>query len=120
MSPLRLRVHRRLRVLAQLADGAAVGGDGLGGEFGAGRFVEEGRLHELVGEAGHRAADADAADVGAAANTVHPAALADVALHHRPPAAELDDTFARAVADREIGLLVVAGPVAALVDRLAE
>src|SRR4051794_20746891 len=98
MSPLRLRIHGRLRVLAELADGAAVGGDGLGGEFGAGRLVEEGRLHELVGEAGHRAADADAADVGTAADAVHPAALADVALHHRPPAAELDDALARTVA----------------------
>src|SRR5436305_6382244 len=96
MTPDRLGVVRRLSVLAQLADGAAVSGDGLGGELGAGGFVKKRRLHELVGEAGHGAADADPAHVGAAADAVHPTALADVALHHRPPAAHLDDALARA------------------------
>ena len=76
----------------------------------------------LSGKAGHRAADADAADVRAAADAVHPAALADVALHDRPPAAELDDALGRAglLRSGEVGLLVVAAAVAALVNRAAE
>src|SRR5262249_3091199 len=120
MAPDGLGVVRGLSVLAQFADGAAVGPDGLGGQLGAGGLVEERRLHELVGEAGHGATDADPADVGAAAQAVHPAALADVTLYHRPPAADLDDALARAGRGREVGLLVVAGPVAALVNGLAE
>src|SRR4051812_47554305 len=87
LTPDRLGVVRHLGILAQFADGPAVGGDRLGGKLGTGGFVEEGRLHELIGEAGHGAADADAADVGTAAEAVHPAALADVTLHHRSPAA---------------------------------
>src|SRR5689334_22094721 len=106
-APLRLEVERVARVLAQLADGPAVGGDGLGGEPGAGRLVQQRGLHELVGEAGHGAADADAADVGAAADAADPAALADVAVDHRPPAAELDQALGPAVLAGEFGLLVV-------------
>jgi hypothetical protein len=106
--------------LPQLADGPTVGGDGLGGQLGPGRLVQEGRLQELVGEAGHGAADAPPAHRGTAADPVDPAALADVALHHGAPAAELDDALERAILGGEIGLLVVAGPVAALVQGLAE
>ena len=84
----------------------------------AGRLVHE--RHELVGEAGHGAADADAADVGAAADAGHPAALGDVAVDHRPPAADLHQALGRAVLVGEVALLVVAAAVAALVDRLAE
>src|SRR5262249_56969816 len=70
---------------------------------------------ELVGEAGHGAGDADAADVRAAADAVDPAALGHVALDHRSPAAQLDQAAWRAVLAGEHALLVVAGPVAALV-----
>ena len=82
------------------------------------RLVHE--RHELVGEAGHGAADADAADVGAAADAGHPAALGDVAVDHRTPAAQLHDALGRAVLVGEIALLVVAGAVAAFVHGLAE
>src|SRR5262252_9823897 len=81
------------------------------------RFVHEG--HELVGKAGHGAADADAADVGTAADAGHPPALGDVAHDHRTPASELDDALGRAVFVGEIPLLVITGAVASLVDRLA-
>src|SRR3954470_21193424 len=47
--------------------------------------------HVLVGEARHRAGHADAADVGAAADAVDPAAQRHVALDHGPLATELDE-----------------------------
>src|ERR1022692_4010153 len=46
--------------------------------------------HELVREPRHGAGDADAAAVRTAADAVDPAALGHVALHHRSPAAQLD------------------------------
>src|SRR5689334_19794669 len=64
--PLRLLVHRAVGDPAQAADQLAVARGQRGGQAAAGRRVHE--RHELVGEAGHRAADADAADVGAAAD----------------------------------------------------
>src|SRR5690242_19014254 len=79
LAPLRLLVDGVRRDLAQAADRVAVEADGCGRELAAGRLVHE--RHELVGEAGHRAADADAADVRAATHAVHPAPLGDVALH---------------------------------------
>src|SRR5262245_44223785 len=93
MSPLRLLIERGSCVLAQFANGPAVGGDGLRREPGAGRLVEQRGLHELVGETGHRAADAHSADVGAAAHAADPAAFADVAVDDWPPAAELDEAL---------------------------
>src|SRR5690349_3447093 len=81
------------------------------------RLVHE--RHELVGEAGHRAADADPADVRAAADAGHPPALGDVAVDDRPPAADLHLALRRVVVLREVALLVVARAVTALVDRLA-
>src|SRR6185437_4580337 len=116
--PLGLLVGAEVGDAPQGADGAAVGGAHGHAHARARRLVHEG--HELVGEAGHGAGHADAADVGTAADAVHPAALGDVAIDHRPPAAELDQAFGRAVLVGEIRLLVVPGPVAALVHGLAE
>src|SRR5712675_2768200 len=82
------------------------------------RLVHE--RHELVREAGHGAGNADAAHVGAAADAVDPAALGDVALDHRPPAAQLDQALGRAVLVGEVALLVVAAAVAALVHGRTE
>src|SRR3954469_4642814 len=118
LAPLGLPVEGVRGETAQAADGRAVDADGAGGQPPARRFVHE--RHELVRETGHGAADADAADVGAAADAVHPAALGHVALDHRAPPAELDDALRRAVLGGEVGLLVVTGAVAALVDGLAE
>src|SRR5438477_492964 len=80
------------------------------------RLVHE--RHELVGEPWQRAADADAAHVGTAADAVHPAALGDVADDDGAPAAELHDALLRAVVGREVALLVIAAAVAALVHGL--
>ena len=82
------------------------------------RLVHEG--HELVREPWHRAADADAADVRAAADSGHPSPLGDVAINHRAPAAELYQALGLAVFAREIGLLVIAAAVASLVHGLPE
>ena len=106
-------VNRRSAWIAR-----AVGHDGLRRQQRARRLIHE--RHELVGKARHRAADADAADVRAAADARHPAALADVALHDRAPASQLDDAERRAVFVGELRLLVVAAAVAAFVHRLPE
>src|SRR5829696_3454695 len=45
--------------------------------------------HELVGKSRHRAADADPAYVGTAADPRHPPPLGDVAVDDRPPTADL-------------------------------
>src|SRR6478735_8060458 len=111
-------VQRGLGDLAQAAYGLAVQRAPPRRQLGSGWLVHE--RHELVREPGHGAADADAADVRAAADPVDPPALRDVALDHRSPAAELDDALGRAVLGGEVTLLVVAGTVAALVHGRAE
>src|SRR4051794_11528543 len=116
--PLGLLVHGAVGDRPQTPDRLAVQGDRRRGHAAAGRGVHE--RHELVGEARHRAADADAAHVRAAADPRHPAALGDVAVDDRSPAADLDQALGRVVVVREVALLVVAGAVAALVHRLAE
>src|SRR4051794_15897045 len=116
--PLRLLVDRLVRDAPQAADRRAVHAGDERRDAAARRLVHE--RHELVGEARHRAADADAADVRAAADARHPAALGDVAVDHRPPAADLHEALRRVVVVGEVALLVVARAVAALVDRLAE
>src|SRR3954467_6732986 len=72
-APLRLLVDGPGGDRAEPAHRRAVHARRCGGGPAAGGFVHEG--HELVREAGHRAADADAAHVGAAAHPVDPAAL---------------------------------------------
>src|SRR3954468_14925269 len=70
-APLGLAVERVRGDAAQAADRRAVDADGAGRQPAARWLVHE--RHELVRESGHGAADADAADVGAAADAVHPA-----------------------------------------------
>src|SRR4051794_8760151 len=64
--PLGLLVHRLVGHAAQPPDELAVARGQCRRDAAAGRRVHE--RHELVGEAGHRAADADAAHVRAAAD----------------------------------------------------
>src|SRR4051794_21574795 len=64
--PLRFLVDGLVGDRAQLADHRPVAGRDGRGQPAAGRRVHE--RHELVREAGHRAPDADAAHVGAAAD----------------------------------------------------
>src|SRR5687767_11137692 len=101
-APARLALEGVDGEAAQLAHGGAVRRDAAARQGGPRRLLHE--RHELVGEARHRAADADAAHVGAPADPVDPATLRHVALHHRPPAAELDDALAGAVGPGEVGL----------------
>src|SRR5215470_7539566 len=114
-APLRLLVHRLGGEAAEAAYDRAVHAAG-GRRYGRARGLVHER-HELVREAGHRAGDADAAHVRAAADAVDPAPLGYVALDHRAPAAQLDQALGRAVLGGELALLVVAGPVAPLVHR---
>src|SRR5207248_11226951 len=114
LAPLGLFVGGLRGEAAESADHGAVHRARGGGDLGPGWLVHE--RHELVREAGHGAGDADAADVRAAAHAVDPAALGHVALDHRAPAAELDQALGRTVLGGEVAFLVVAGPVAALVD----
>src|SRR6476659_570068 len=94
-TPLRFLVDRLLGDPAQAPHGGAVDLAGAGRHLRARRLVHE--RHELVGEAEHGAADADATHVGATADAVHPPPLGHVALHDRTPAAELHDALRRAV-----------------------
>src|SRR5208283_1190097 len=114
-APLRFLVRRAGGETAEGTDHRAVHSAGRGRYARSRRFVHE--RHELVGEPGHRAGDADAAHVRAAADAVDPAPLGHVALDHRAPAAQLDQALGRAVLAGEVTLLVVPGSVAALVHR---
>jgi hypothetical protein len=67
VTPFRFLIERSHSDLAQRSDGLTVDANGAGGELSARWLVHE--WHEFVWKSGHRAADADAADVRAAANT---------------------------------------------------
>src|ERR1700683_932262 len=118
MPPLRLFVYGVLGYGPQRTDRAPIHADSGAGNMGAWRFIH--KWHELVGEARHGAADANAADVGTTTDASHPAAFGHVAVHDRAPAADLHDAFGRAVDFREIALLVISGTVAPLVHGSAE
>src|ERR1700722_2508969 len=118
IAPLGLFVERAVGDLAETADQSPIGLDENGRDAAARRLVHE--RHELVRETGHGAADADAADIRAAANTGDPATLGHVALHHGAPAADLHKAFARTVLLRKIGLLVIGATIATLVYRRSE
>src|SRR4051794_28966443 len=76
--PARLFVDGGVGDAAQRADELSVWLDERRRERRARRLVHE--RHELVGEPRHGAADANAADVGTAADAAHPAALGHVAV----------------------------------------
>src|ERR1035438_5923093 len=82
-APLRFLVRGAGGEAAQAADHGAVHSAGGRGHRRARRLVHE--RHELVGEPRHRAGDADAAHVRAAADAVDPAPLGHVALDHGAP-----------------------------------
>src|SRR3954471_755852 len=109
MPPARLFVDSAAGDVPEAADHRPVQARHGRGDVRNGWFIHE--RHELVREAGHRAADADSADVRAATNAVDPAALRHVAFHDRAPTAELHNAFRRPVLGREITLLVVTGSV---------
>src|SRR5262245_40944858 len=75
---------------------------------------------ELVREAGHRAADADAAGAHAPAHVVDGAPHDDVAIDDGTPASDLNETLGIAVVLGEHAFLVESRPGAAMVDRVAK
>ena len=103
---------------AQSSNHGSVALNGGGGEARPRRLIHE--RHEFVREARHGATDANAADVGTTSDTGHPSALGHVTIHYRAPAADLDQTFRFAVLVREHAFFVIAGAIAAMVDRRAE
>src|SRR5579863_2547269 len=118
MPPFGFFVDCGLGHAAEGTNGAAISTDRRTRHLRPGWLIH--KRHELVREAGHGAADADAADVGAAADSGHPSAFGNVAVHHRTPASELHDALGRAVHFGEVALLVVTGAITAFVDRFAE
>src|SRR5580698_416683 len=89
--PLRFFIEFPVGICSERPNDASVKGDADGRDVCAGRLIHEG--HELVGEPRHRAADADATDVGTAADAGHPSPFRHVAIHHGTPAAQLHQTF---------------------------
>src|ERR1700761_5254712 len=119
--PLRFDVEVGLDVaLAEESDDRAVGElHDVRGHAAPSILVHE--RHVLVGEPGHRAGHADAADIGAAADAVDPAAHRHVALDHRSLAPQLDQApVIGAVFGGEVTLLGKPGTVAALAHRATE
>src|ERR1700730_2759961 len=100
MTPLRFFVNGGLGQRAQSADGAAIGADGRAGDLRSRWLIHE--RHELVRETRHGEANAYASHIGAAADSGHPSAFGNVAVHHRAPASELHDALRRAVYFGEI------------------
>src|SRR5580704_2936695 len=117
-SPRRFLIQRRLRESPQRVNRAAVRHHRTRRKQRSRRLIHE--WHELVREARHSATDADAADVGTSSDSSHPAALSDVALHHRAPTSQLHDARRRSVRVRKLRLLVVSAAVATFVHRRAE
>src|SRR5579864_6612251 len=118
MPPFRFLVDSSLGQTAECANSAAIGACRSAGNLGARRLIHE--RHELVRESWHGAPDANAADVGTAADTGHPSAFGYIAVDHWSPTSQLHDALGRAVHFGEVALLVVAGTIAALVDGSSE
>src|SRR5271163_210112 len=97
---------------------APVGHHRSGREQRTGRLIHE--WHELVRKARHGASDANPADVWTTADSAHPAAFANVALHHRSPATEFHDARGRTIFFGELRLLVISAAIASFVHRRSE
>src|SRR5215813_14680223 len=76
--------------------------------------------HELIRKTRHSATNANAADVGAAANPRNPAALTYIALNHRSPTAKLNDAFFCPIFLGKLSLLVVTAAITAFVNGLTK
>src|ERR1700677_4150264 len=118
MPPLRFLVDGRLRHRPQSAHRTPICADCSGGDLRPGWLIHE--WHELVRKTWHGAANADAAYVGAAADSGHPSPLGNVAVHNRAPASQLHDALWRAIHFGEVTLFVVPGSIATFMDRPAE
>src|SRR5215207_9792295 len=116
--PAHLAVQVLVRVEPQRPDDVTDDARHGGRDRRAGSLLVEGR--ELVREPRHRAADARAARVHAAADVVDRAARGDVAVDDGAPAADLDEALRIAELLCERPLLVVRAANAMPVDGLAE
>src|SRR6266566_8435169 len=87
MSPGRFLVERVIRQLAETPQGSAPDAHDSRREFRPGRLIH--KWHEFVGKSRHGTANADATHIGTASDTIHPASLGNVAVHHRSPATQL-------------------------------
>src|ERR1700728_942429 len=103
MPPLGFFVHRVLSDRTQRPDGAPVDANRAAGDVRPRRLIHE--RHEFIRESWHRARDADAAYGRASANSRHPSALRNVAVHHRPPASKFHNALRGTIDVGEIALL---------------
>src|SRR6476469_1073671 len=118
VAPLGLLIEGRVGERPQRADEPSVRLDEGRRKDRPRRLVHE--RHELVGEAWHRAANANATDIGTATHAGHPSSFGDIALDDRTPAAEFDNALRRAVLGGKIARLVIAGAVATLMHGFLE
>src|ERR1700738_3886934 len=118
MTPPGFLIDGILRDRPQRPNGAAIHAYRAAGDVAAWRFIH--KRHEFVGKPRHGAANTNAPNVRAAANSSHPPAFGNVTVHHGTPASQLHDALRRPVHLREVPLFVVSCAVATFMDRLAE
>src|SRR5579864_9717391 len=107
-----------VRDAAQCADRRPVNFDRLRRESRSGRRIHE--RHELVREPGHRATDADAADVRASTDAGHPASLGNVAIDDGSPTTDLYQALGLTILFCKDAFFVIAGAIATVMDGRAE
>src|ERR1700752_1517886 len=118
MPPLWFFVYSCVGQAAEFANGGSLNTDGGRLKLCPRRLVH--KWHELVRKSGHRAADANAADVRTATESCHPPTLRNVAIDNRSPAAEFDQASRRAVLARKFALFVITAAIASFVNSLSE
>src|SRR5262245_18879340 len=118
VTPFGFFVDGAIRDCSQRSNHVSVDTHSRRGEGGSRRFLHE--RHKFVRKTRQRAGDADTADVEAASDAPHPAALRDIAIDDGAPAADLYQASRFAVLMREVGLFVVPSAIASFVNRFAE
>src|SRR5437899_2401686 len=91
MSPLRFLIQRILRDASQTANQAPIPSADARRYLASRGFIH--KRHELIREAGHRAADTNPTDIRTTPNSSHPAAFGHIALHDRSPQPSLTMHF---------------------------
>src|SRR6202022_1555554 len=118
MTPTWFFICSTLRDAAQSLNNSSGDSGNCGGAHCARRRVHEGE--KPVRETRHGTSDADAPDVWAAANPVHPTAFGDVAVHHRSPASQFHYALRRTIDIGEISLFIIAASVTSFVYSFAK
>ena len=96
----------------------AIGLHRLGRQQRSRRLVH--KRHEFIRKPGHRAANADPANVRTTAKTCHPSTFRHIAVHYRSPAAKFHNALWRTVFIGKLSLLVIAAAIATFVNGLAK